>query len=245
MKDSLLFIFKHSHKSNKQFKSHTHSYHELIYFLKGNGTTVIGDVEYNYKSGDICFTEASVQRSQKSEKRSEYICLGFRHNDAVPIKSGVYSCEQDKSILSAILDIFSEFTEKKPMHKEICHHKLSEILLKISRLSKKESDEKSLRMLISEIDNDSTYTISVKELAKRTSYSYHYFRHEFKKLTGMSPVNYIMKKRIDKAKELLSSEDYSCTLISQICGFSTPAQFSLVFKRETTFTPGEYKKQLK
>ena len=242
MENTLLFIFKHRHKSNSGFKSHTHTYNELIYFLKGSGTTRIGDTEYSYKSGDICCTESALPRSQKAEKRSEYICLGFKCDKALPVKSGVYSCEKDQSILSSILEMFSEFTEKKPMHKEICNHKLSEILFKISRIPKKESNEKSLQLLISELESDSTYNISVEELAKRTSYSYHYFRHEFKKLTGMSPVSYIMEKRIQKAKELLISEGYSCTLISQICGFSTPAQFSSIFKNKTGHTPGDYRK---
>ena len=78
MDNTLLFVFKHRHKSNKGFKSHTHAYHEIIYFMKGDGTTKIGSNEYSYKPGDICFTEQTEERSQMSEKRSEYICIGFR-----------------------------------------------------------------------------------------------------------------------------------------------------------------------
>ena len=242
MENKLLFIFKHSHQNNKSFKSHTHTYHEVIYFLKGSGTTEINGTEYSYKAGDICFTEALLPRTQKSQKRSEYICFGFKCDSILPIKSGVYSCGTDESILASTLEIFTEFTDKKPMHKEICNHKISEMLLKISRIPKKESDEKSIHLLINEIDSGGIYNISVEELAKRTSYSYHYFRHEFKRITGMSPVNYIIEKRISKAKELLLNEDFSCTMISQICGFSTPAQFGHIFKSKTALTPGDYRK---
>lgn len=202
----------------------------------------MGEDSYSYKSNDVCFTGEGIYRNQRAEKRSEYLCLGFRCAKEIPILSGVYACERDESILKILLDILDEYTNKRAMYKEICNHKIAELLLKIGRLQQKEGDETSMWSIIREIDKNSLYNISVEELAQRSSYSYDHFRHEFKRLTGYSPMQYVLKKRMERAKQLLKEDNYSCTLISQICGFATPAQFSTIFKREEGVTPVAYKK---
>lgn len=242
MENEILFIFKNFHKPRTNFKAHNHQYHEIIFFLKGSGQTNVGDESYSYKANDVCFTNEGVYRNQRAEKRSEYLCLGFRNAEKIPLLSGVYACEQDGSILKILLDILDEHTNKKAMYKEICDHKIAELLLKIGRLQQKDGDETSMWSIIREIDTNGLYNISVEELAKRSSYSYDHFRHEFKRLTGCSPTQYVLKKRMERAKQLLKEDNYSCTLISQICGFSTPAQFSSVFKREEGVTPIVYKR---
>lgn len=243
MENKILFVFKNFHKPHTNFKAHNHQYHEIIFFLKGAGQTKVGEDVYPYKANDICFTSEGVFRNQRAEKRSEYLCLGFKSNKKIDLESGVYSCEQDSSILKTLLDILDEFTQKKAMYKEICDHKIAELLLKIARLQQKDGDETSMWSIIHEIDNNTLYSISVKELAKRSSYSYDHFRHEFKRITGCSPTQYVLKKRMERAKQLLKEDNYSCTLISQICGFSTPAQFSAVFKREEGVTPIVFKRK--
>ncbi|MBQ2967550.1 MAG: AraC family transcriptional regulator [Clostridia bacterium] len=241
MENSILFMFKNFHKPRTNFKAHNHTYHEIIYFIKGAGQTKVGEDIFPYKPGDICFTPKGIYRNQRAEKRSEYLCLGFLCDKKISLGSGVYACEQDGSILKLLLDILEEYTQKKARYKEVCDHKISELLIKISRLQQKDGDETSMWSIIREIDNNQVFNISIEELAEKSSYSYDHFRHVFKKLTGRSPMQYVMQKRLEQAKKLLKEDNYSCTLVSQVCGFSTPAQFSAVFKRETGMTPIEYK----
>ncbi len=243
MENKILFIFKNHHKPRTNFKAHNHKYHEIIFFLKGAGQTKVGEDIYPYKANDVCFTHEGVYRNQRAEKRSEYLCLGFKSDKKIPLDNGVYACEQDGSILKILLDILDEHTQKKAMYKEICDHKIAELLLKISRLQQKDGDETSMWSIIREIDKNELYTVSVEEMAKRSSYSYDHFRHAFKKLTSCSPTRYVLNKRLERAKQLLKEDNYSCTLISQICGFSTPAQFSAVFKREVGISPIQFKEK--
>ncbi len=72
-----------------------------------------------------------------------------------------------------------------------------------------------------------------KSWQERSGYSYDHFRHMFKERTGLSPMNYIIDKRIDYAKRLIVSTDMTLSTISQECGFSTSSQFSSMFRRLT------------
>ena len=69
--------------------------------------------------------------------------------------------------------------------------------------------------------------------------------HSFTKQIGVSPINYVINKRISEAKNLLKTTNYSIRDISSIVGFSTSSYFSQMFKKVTGLSPKEYKLQLK
>ncbi|MBC7765742.1 MAG: helix-turn-helix transcriptional regulator, partial [Hyphomonadaceae bacterium] len=79
--------------------------------------------------------------------------------------------------------------------------------------------------------------INLQSLAELTCYSYDHFRHKFKEITGYSPNQYIMNKRIESAKEKLSKTTMNISDIAIECGFSTSAQFSYLFKKHMQKTP--------
>lgn len=76
--------------------------------------------------------------------------------------------------------------------------------------------------------------------AKLCSVSTSHFRRVFKKYNGTSPKEYILDKKIEKAKEMLKSGLYTVSEISDVLKFSTPAYFTVVFKKKTGCTPSQY-----
>lgn len=60
--------------------------------------------------------------------------------------------------------------------------------------------------------------------------------------TGKTFVEYLTDLRMEKAKHLLQYTDKKNYEISELCGYSTPAYFSTVFKSATGLTPSEYRK---
>ena len=86
--------------------------------------------------------------------------------------------------------------------------------------------------------------IQFKNLAKQLNFSYDYFQHRFKQLTGFSPQQFLIEKRINAAENMLKENDLNCTEISYRCGFSNSAQFSAIFKQKKGITPLQYRKNL-
>lgn len=64
----------------------------------------------------------------------------------------------------------------------------------------------------------------------------------FREHTGLTPNNYLLRLRINRAKEMLTGKSSSMQDIAAACGFSDAGYFSNVFKRQTGTTPLVYRK---
>lgn len=81
------------------------------------------------------------------------------------------------------------------------------------------------------------------DLAQLAGLSTIYFRKLFTETFGTSPINYIHKLRIDKAKEMLRGDTPSLTDIAITVGYANISDFSKAFKKHTGITPSNYYKQ--
>lgn len=82
--------------------------------------------------------------------------------------------------------------------------------------------------------------LSNLQLSKIANMSESHFIRVFKKETSMSPIDYLVKLRIDKSKKLLKSGSKNITEISLMCGFNSPSHYSSSFLRHENITPSEY-----
>ena len=85
--------------------------------------------------------------------------------------------------------------------------------------------------------------ITIKELGEACGLSPNHLNHKFKKETGMTLQQYIRRKRIEAAKNMLLYTNYSLTEIGQFLAFSSTSHFIQVFKDEVGTTPKEYAKE--
>ncbi|MCM8532633.1 MAG: AraC family transcriptional regulator [Lentisphaeraceae bacterium] len=85
---------------------------------------------------------------------------------------------------------------------------------------------------------------SNERLAKEASMSVNGFARLFKQSTGLSPHQFIIKKKLNKSANLLSETSKSIEEISDICGFCNRTYFSRLFKREYNVGPGQYRKEV-
>ena len=83
--------------------------------------------------------------------------------------------------------------------------------------------------------------IHLQDLAKYVNLNSSYLSTLFKKETGLSVSDYILKRRMDAAKNMLQYSDYTYGDISVILAFSSQSHFIQVFKKQTGLTPKEYR----
>lgn len=85
--------------------------------------------------------------------------------------------------------------------------------------------------------------IRVEELAEMAYLSKDHFSKVFKSIFGVSPGNFVINKRIERAQFLLLTTDLSQREISEKTGFKNAAYLSRIFKSRTSYTPDSYRKQ--
>lgn len=79
------------------------------------------------------------------------------------------------------------------------------------------------------------------ELANLAGMSPHYFCDLFKKSTGISPHQYVLRCRIERAKELLRSPQFTVGEVAAATGFADQSHFSKVFRRMVGRTPVQFR----
>ena len=98
------------------------------------------------------------------------------------------------------------------------------------------------------LDANYSENITLDTLAAITHMNKYYMAHAFTKYIGISPINYLLQKRIQEGKSLLESTTHSIAEISALLGFSSQSYFSQTFKKATGKTPiqhrNEYRKRM-
>ncbi len=94
-------------------------------------------------------------------------------------------------------------------------------------------------------ENYSSPQLTNTELATQCGISEVYFRKLFQKAYGVTPKQFIIDTRINKAKQLLTDSILKVNAVSEACGFTNPYHFCRLFKQKVGLTPTEYMKQNK
>ena len=113
-----------------------------------------------------------------------------------------------------------------------------EILHELSLSSGDEVLSPALRYLH---ENFARTDLSNGKLAEQCRVSEVYFRKRFKERMGISPKQYVLRLRMQKARRLLAEGKEKIWAVAADCGFENGAHFCRSFKEQVGMTPGEYR----
>ncbi|MBQ6680044.1 MAG: helix-turn-helix transcriptional regulator [Lachnospiraceae bacterium] len=94
------------------------------------------------------------------------------------------------------------------------------------------------------MNNQYRKTLSIEEYAELCGMSTYYFVRKFKEHTGFSPHFYLIKVRMERAKEFLLTTNMNVSEISYSVGYDNPLYFSRMFKKYTGVSPVNFRKQV-
>lgn len=98
-----------------------------------------------------------------------------------------------------------------------------------------------IQAAIDYIENNLTENITLKQLSSISNLSQTTFINHFHRDIGFTPKEYISRKKIERAQELLSIKENTITdVASELC-FETTQYFATVFKKYTSYTPTEWR----
>lgn len=253
--ERLLYISSASYGKDWISMFHSHSFTELFYVVDGHGYFCTESGEVPIQKDSLVIINPNVRHTEKSSTSQalKYITLGieqlkFEFTESEP-SFRTYDFSTHKSIIFPILQLMlEEVKQKKDSYDLVCQHYLSILLLKILRITEEQvtittsNDLPSECSLIKDyIDQHSQDAISLNQLAEISHLNKFYLSHIFSKAYGISPINYLLERRILHSKELLKTTDFSVTQIAHTTGFSSSNYFSQSFKKYTGMTPKAYR----
>lgn len=205
----------------------------------------VGGKKTTYAAGDIFFLPAGSTYSFKIlEEKLELHVVNFElygENDESirpfdePTTLGNAGDSLIREQFARCLTLFRTSTNRISLKSEAFALFSSAILL-FSR----ENVPDNIQVAVETIRNNINDELRIADLAAACGMSESTFRREFHRFAGTSPKQYILDRKINKAKQMLRSGDYPIKEICLILGFYDDAYFSKLFKKATGLTPMQY-----
>lgn len=239
---------------------HTHSHTELFYIVGGTGQFLIEDQSFPVDANNLVIINPNVVHTEDSlnSQPLEYIVLGI---DGIALATSENSngqfCILDHfesvEISSCLRNILREMEQKSTGYEDVCQAFMEILIIRLMRntaLSVHEepqavSGNRQCAAVRRYIDLHFKESLTLEQLADEAHMNKFYLSHAFKREYGVSPINYMISRRIEESKYLLAETDLSMSQISQLLGFSSLSYFSQVFRRTQTVSPKEYRQSQK
>jgi AraC family transcriptional regulator len=84
-------------------------------------------------------------------------------------------------------------------------------------------------------------SVPLAELSRAAGFTDMHFARLFRASTGVSPHNYVLRRRIDAAQAALMNPNHAMLDVALLVGFRTQAHFSAVFKKLTGLPPRRWR----
>ena len=104
-------------------------------------------------------------------------------------------------------------------------------------------DDPAVAAVVRFIRERACHGCSMKEVERHSTLSRSLLERQFRKYLGRSPQAEIRAVQLKRVKQLLGESDLPLEKIAALAGYSHPEYMSVVFKRETGLTPGDYRTQ--
>ena len=229
------FLNSSNHKEPISVKFHQHSCYEMVLYTQGHGFVEIGQERYEYQAGSVVFIYPNTLHSEINSEPSHNIFIGFYSDQDIMLQQGIY--KSSPQVVSIFHSLLQEITEKKKDYDTMVSLLLQQILISLRRTSDKHNEQDNFLYIINYINENYSLPIKVEELAEISNYSYSRFRHIFKEIYGLSPKEYIMKTRLEKANQLLSIGKKNVTEIAYTCGFYDTSSFCKLYRKHFGRSP--------
>ena len=101
-----------------------------------------------------------------------------------------------------------------------------------------------LRSAQVEMDTAYEQPLNIEQIASHAGFSHFHFIRFFHRTYGITPHQYLTRKRIQQAQRLLALSELSVTEICLAVGFQSLGSFSTLYRRQTGYSPSEHRTRL-
>lgn len=235
---------------------HSHPHPEFIFVVSGSGRFETGDKQYPIKAGDLIVCSKDVVHCEYMfDVETEIYHLGFtktvlsgmEEDEILDEPFCIIHTDTQFDILKAYFYALNNELNDERISSKIVEDDLMRLLLisvlrlAVCNVGLTYSQNKAFFEAKDYFDKNFLTISNIEDACKMLHINKFYLTHIFKEQLGMPPIKYLMLKRMDKAKALLSCSDASVAEIATKSGYVDTAYFCRVFKKTEGITPLQYR----
>ena len=239
------FFISKTSEGTKKYPLHQHPKWEIMYYLRGEGYLATKNEKIPFKPGSVIIVPPGVVHGSVSQDSFINISIGgdFGHLflfDHISVQTDNEN-RNGKRLAKLIYD-----------NRHTNNGYLSALCIAYAHFLLQNSNrEKRITYAVRNIIEQASIHFSdprfeITPLLNKSGYAEDYIRAEFKKVTALTPIDFLAKTRVNHARKLFEiyGKSLSVAEVAEACGFEDPIYFSRRFKQFTGFSPTEYKKQI-
>ena len=225
----------------------------LEYVIGGEGYIECEGETYHVASGDFYFLNRGYSHRYFSDKRNPMHKIWL--NAAGPFVAGIVSA------LGIGEPVFIAHYDAEPLFRKmqrtlssidysnrfLVYDRVALIVTEmlLGAAAAKRDENAAERDIVYEvkrfIDAGTNPGTTLDEICTRFLQNKSYLIFRFRREFGITPHRYLLRRKMDAAKDLLTTSPMPIKEISELLGFANPQYFSSAFRRATGMTPGEYR----
>ena len=268
-REATIHIFRNA--SDTPEEPHTHDFIEIVYILRGSATQTVNSESYEARHGDLIFINYGSTHSFAPHGEFTMVNICFdpetvgsgmitpenafallqltafeelrRDNDEGMISFSGAERDELESLLGQML---REYSERSPSWQILLKSYMNVLIVKLLRKTYSGGIMESLpdiwRELSDYIDQNLGADLTLSTLARKCFYNPSYFSRIFKERFGLSPTEYINRKRVEYAARLINEGKLTHEAIAEMAGFSSKSSFYRTFARVTGMSVSEYRR---
>jgi len=233
---------------------HTHPFTELFFVSDGKGSFLFDQTTHSIYPGDLVIIPPYTEHTERSlpNQPLEYYVLGidgisFLASDKT---TGQIICNfnDDTSIFNLFRQMLQEIRNSQYGSEAICQRLLEILILKIIRSKhlipvsiNSVRITKECAQIKEYLDVNYANRITLDTLTNLTHMNKYYMVHSFTRYAGLSPIQYLNRRRLEIACHLLESSNHSISDISSLTRFSSQSYFTQTFRKAFGMTPVMYR----
>lgn len=249
----------HNRKTISRLLHRHESVCELLLVYEGRGMYHIEGKSYLLQAGDVIFYNQGDLHELESDSDVEIgaYCIGLSNlhirgldENCIVKPEGPFVCHS-VSLFPTLLRLCEQIyhledggTESQISAQLLC----SALIIMCYSLTElpatffpNQQDEKLLLDIQHYLDCHYTEDFSLNTIAEALNCSATHISHIFRKTTGSTPLQYVIRRRIGQAQTLLISTDYTATQIATMVGYDNTNYFSTQFSKIVGMSPARYR----
>ncbi|MBT2570796.1 AraC family transcriptional regulator [Planococcus sp. ISL-110] len=251
------FLYPRGQSRHQPLHRHPDSV-ELLLVLEGSVHCHIDNQAYSVPPGTVLLVQPGLWHELKfttAQQQSGYRLSFTRKRSTTQALEvalpPVISISDLKRLEALFVGLQQESAQPQADSKQLAHYLIGLILTLLSRFASSwcTPSSKNAEATVQEIkrfmEENHCRSLTLEGLADRFCLNKYQLARLFKQHTGMSPLQYIISRRMDTAKQLLATTDSSAATIAGSVGYKSETQFQAAFKKAVGITPRHYRLEFK